>query len=74
MGPDYPSALKSRNSLAAYRKAGRMAEAITMQEQTPAAREPVLGPNHLDTLGSRGDHAAAYRDAGSTAEAKNVHP
>ena len=60
----------------AYRVAGRTAEAITMQEQTLAARERVLGPDHPDTLASRGNLADVYRDAGRTAGAKNknVHP
>ena len=69
--------LRAGDNLAvAYREAGRTAEAITMQEQTVAARDRVLGRDHPDTLESRGNLAGAYRDAGRTAEAKNknVHP
>ncbi len=47
-----------------YQKAGRTAEAIPLFEQTLAARERVLGPDHPDTLGSRNNLAAAYRAAG----------
>ena len=39
-----------------------------------AARERVLGPDHPDTLASRGNLALAYRDAGRTEEARNYDP
>jgi len=70
MGPDHPDTLNSRNSLAAaYRDAGRVAEAIPLFELTLAAREQVLGPSHPHTVTSRINLAAAYRDAGRVAEA-----
>jgi hypothetical protein len=37
---------------------------ITLYEQTLAARERVLGPDHRDTLASRGSLAHAYQAAG----------
>ena len=40
-----------------------------MHEQTLAARERLLGPDHPDTLQSRNNLAIAYRAAGRTAEA-----
>ena len=69
LGPDHPSTLNSRNSLAiAYQEAGRLDEAISLHEQTLAARERVLGPDHPDTLISRNNLASAYRAAGRTDE------
>ena len=40
-----------------------------LHEQTLAARERVLGPDHPDTLKSRNNLAIAYQDAGRTDEA-----
>ena len=63
-GPDHPHTLTSRNNLAiAYQEAGHTGEAITLHEQTLAARERVLGPDHPDTLTSRDNLAAAYQEA-----------
>jgi len=63
--PDHPGTLTSRNNLAAaYRAAGRAAEAIPLHEQALAALERVLGPGHPYTLTSRDNLAAAYREAG----------
>jgi len=46
-----------------------------LDEQTLAARERVPGPDHPDTLRSRNNLAAAYRDAGRTGgEAKDLNP
>ena len=65
LGPDHPDTLTSRNNLAAaYRAAGRAAEAIPLYERTLADRERVLGPDHPDTLTSRNNLAAAYEAAG----------
>jgi tetratricopeptide (TPR) repeat protein len=62
--------LTSRASLGtAYRDAGRSAEAIPLLESTLAARERVLGPDHLDTMRSRNALANTYRQAGRVAEA-----
>ena len=46
------------------RAACRTAEAIPLHEQTLAARERVLGPDHPHTLASRNNLATAYRAAG----------
>lgn len=55
----------SRNNLgAAYVAAGRAAEAIPLYEQTQAACERVLGPDHPLTLISPDNLAEAYREAG----------
>jgi hypothetical protein len=51
----------------AYRAAGRLDEAITLREQTLAARERVLGPDHPHTLTSRNNLASAYQAAGRAA-------
>jgi len=74
LGPDHPHTLTSRNNLAAaYRAAGRTAEAIPLYQQALAAFERVLGPDHPDTLGSRNNLAAAYVAAGRAAEAIPLH-
>jgi tetratricopeptide (TPR) repeat protein len=66
--------LNSRNSLAvAYQDAGRLDEAITLHEQTLAARERVLGLYHPDTLSSQDNLAVAYQDAGRLDEAITLH-
>ena len=45
LGPDHPSTLTSRGSLAiAYQAAGRTDEAITLHEQTLGARERSWAP------------------------------
>jgi tetratricopeptide (TPR) repeat protein len=54
--------LRSRANLAAaYRAAGRIAEAIGLFEETLIARELVLGRGHPDTLHLRSSLANAYR-------------
>ena len=64
LGPDHPSTLASRNSLAgAYRDAGRLDEAIPLHEQTLEDSTRILGPHHPDTLISRDNLASAYRAA-----------
>ena len=46
LGPDHPSTLASRSSLAgAYRDAGRLEEAIALYEQTLEDRTRILGPH-----------------------------
>ena len=46
LGPDHPSTLASRNSLAgAYRDAGRLDEAIPLHEQTLEDSTRILGPH-----------------------------
>jgi hypothetical protein len=57
-----------RNNLAdAYRDAGRTDETIALHEQTLAARERILGPDHPETLRSRNSLAVTYRAAGRDA-------
>jgi tetratricopeptide (TPR) repeat protein len=70
LGSSHPDTLNSRNSLAAaYRAAGRAAEAVPLFERTLVSRQRVLGPGHPDTLTSQNNLAAAYQDAGRVAEA-----
>ena len=62
--------MNSRGNLAAaYRDAGRVAEAISLFEQTLAGRERALGSGHPDTQTSLKNLAHAYQDAGRVAEA-----
>ena len=70
LGGDHPGTLVSRSNLAnAYRKAGRLAEAVPLFERTVADRERLLGGDHRDTLAARNNLANAYLDAGRLAEA-----
>ena len=74
LGPDHPSTLASRNSLAvAYQDAGRIDEAIALHEQNLEDRTRILGPHHPDTLITRNNLAGAYRDAGRIDEAIALH-
>jgi hypothetical protein len=49
------------------------AQAIVIGERLVADSERLLGPDHPDTLASRNNLAAAYRDAGRTGEAITLH-
>ncbi|HUY52617.1 MAG TPA: tetratricopeptide repeat protein [Streptosporangiaceae bacterium] len=70
LGEDHPETLASRNDLAAaYRMAGRPAEAAPLLEQVLADRLRVLGADHPDTLATRNNLALAYQDMGRRAEA-----
>jgi tetratricopeptide (TPR) repeat protein len=70
LGPDHPETLNARNSLAAaYRAAGRDAEAIRLFERTMVTRQLLLGPDHPDTLTSQNNLAAAYQDEGRSTDA-----
>ena len=70
LGPGHPDALASRNNLAgAYRKAGRLDEAIPLYEQTLKDRTRILGHHHPDALASRNNLAGAYQEAGRLEEA-----
>jgi len=61
--------LSSRvNLAAAYREAGRVAEAIPLLERTLEARERVLGRDHQDTVTTRKLLALAREDADRAAE------
>ena len=74
LGPDHPSTLASRNSLAgAYRDAGRLEEAIALYEQTLEDSTRLLGPRHPNTLASRNNLAGAYRNAGRLDEAITLY-
>ena len=70
LGPGHPDVLASRNNLAgAYRKAGRLDEAIPLYEQTLKDRTRILGHHHPDPLASRNNLAGAYQEAGRLDEA-----
>ena len=70
LGPGHPDALASRNNLAgAYRKAGRLDEAIPLYEQTLKDFVILLGTNHPLTLTTQNNLANAYCDAGRLDEA-----
>jgi len=68
--PDDPDILTARENLAAcYWSAGRIADAVTIQEQVAGQREHVLGPDHPDTLNALNNLANSYRSAGRFADA-----
>jgi tetratricopeptide (TPR) repeat protein len=70
LGDSHPDTLSARDGLAAaYKDAGRVAEAIQLCEQTLARRERLLGPDDPDTMRSQNDLARAYREAGRVADA-----
>lgn len=70
LGPDHPTTLTSRNSLAsAYESVGDLSRAISMYEQTLADRERVLGLDHEHTLVSRNNLAYTYQVAGDLGRA-----
>ena len=70
LGDSHPDTLSARDGLAAaYKNAGRVAEAIQLFEQTLAERERLLGPDDRDTMRSRDDLARAYREEGRVANA-----
>ena len=70
LGPSHPDTLSARNSLAAaYRAAGRIADAIPLVQRVLADRERLLGADHPSTLASRNNLASAYRATGRPAEA-----
>ena len=70
LGPRHPETLLSRRGLSlAYRRAGRLDEAIAMDRRTLELREAKLGPDHRDTIESRVNLVRDYRDAGRLDEA-----
>jgi tetratricopeptide (TPR) repeat protein/tRNA A-37 threonylcarbamoyl transferase component Bud32 len=70
LGTDHPDTLTSRSNLAAaMRDAGRVSEAIALDEATLKLRAAKLGPNHIDTLRSRHNLALKYVDVGRLTEA-----
>ena len=52
----------------AFWYAGRLAEAVTLHEDTLKRRQAKLGPDHPDTLESMGSLAVAYHDSGRLAD------
>jgi len=70
LGPDHLSTLRSASYLArAYRKAGRLADAMPLFEDVFKQRRLLLGDSHLATLRSANYLAAAYSEAGRLDEA-----
>jgi tetratricopeptide (TPR) repeat protein len=70
LGPDDPDTIRARTDLArAYRRTGRVDDAIPLVEQVLAARERLFGADHPGTLASRNNLASAYRATGRAAEA-----
>jgi tetratricopeptide (TPR) repeat protein len=70
LGANDPTTVSIRNNLAAaYLKAGRIAEAIPLSEQTLADQERLRGADHPVTMTARNNLARAYQLAGRIAEA-----
>jgi tetratricopeptide (TPR) repeat protein len=70
LGADHPSTLTTLNNLAnAYRRAGKVPEAIALFKQVRDAFVKKLGSDHPNTLATLGNLASAYEDAGEVAEA-----
>jgi tetratricopeptide (TPR) repeat protein len=69
LGPGHAQAVLARDRLAAaYEKAGRMAEAMSVFEAALADRERNLGPEHPETLAARINLAHSYEAAGLAAQ------
>ena len=56
-----------------YKAAGRIAEAIALNETTLKLREAKFGPDHRDTLTTRANLATLYSSTGRTADAIALH-
>jgi tetratricopeptide (TPR) repeat protein len=70
LGANDPTTVRIRNNLAAaYLKAGRIAEAMPLSEQTLADQERLLGADHPATMTARNNLARAYQVAGRIADA-----
>ena len=66
--------MQGANAIAgAYHAAGRLDEAITLNEQVLTARTRVLGPDHPDTLTILNNLAGAYESAGRLDEAITLY-
>ena len=66
--------MQGANAIAgAYHAAGRLDEAITLNEQVLTARTRVLGPDHPDTLTILNNLAGAYHAAGRLDEAITLY-
>ena len=74
LGSDHSDTLASRNNLAvAYQDAGRLDEAITLNQQNLKDCTRILGPHHPDTLASRNNLALTYQDANRLDKAITLH-
>jgi serine/threonine protein kinase len=74
LGPEHPDTLTSRSNLAAaLRDAGKVSEAIALDEATLKSRMSKLGPDHVDTLKSRNNMALKYVDVGRIKEAIELY-
>jgi tetratricopeptide (TPR) repeat protein len=74
LGTDHPATLTARANLAAaYGRADRLPEAITLQQQVLAEREQLLGPDHPTTLTSCNNLAAALARSGQLREAIELY-
>ncbi|MFC0097813.1 tetratricopeptide repeat protein [Micromonospora marina] len=70
LGRDSYETLGNRANLAAaYKAAGRISEAITLEENVLADSERVLGSDHPETLVTQGSLASSYRAAGRVTDA-----
>jgi hypothetical protein len=70
LGSDRSDTLTARSTSPPAIEAGRMAEAIAVQNLVDSER--VLGSDHPGALNTRNCLADAFRDAGRTAEAVNL--
>ena len=72
-GPDHPETLHSRTNLAlAYRDAGRISEAIALQEETIRLREARIGSDDPDIFRNREGLAEAYERIGDWSKAERL--
>lgn len=70
LGVDHPETLTARNNLAvSYASAGRVVEAIGLQERVLLELEAIVGVDHPDTMTARAHLARSYQSTGRTPEA-----
>ncbi|WP_369147404.1 tetratricopeptide repeat protein [Streptomyces sp. R44] len=70
LGPEHPETLAARADLGSFlRQAGRIVEAIALQERVVDECERVLGPDHPDTLTARAALGYSFYEMGRTDEA-----
>ncbi|WP_099896934.1 tetratricopeptide repeat protein [Streptomyces sp. TLI_171] len=70
LGEQHPHAVAARGQLAnAYQHAGRVGEALVLEERVAADSERLLGSRHPDTLTARHNLALSDREAGRIEEA-----
>ena len=69
-GPGDRATLTARSNLAsAYLLAGRVNDALLLQERNLADAERLLGPDHGSALTARGNLASTYQEAGRLSDA-----